>query len=182
MIPLTTPWPAIAGAILCLGVGFASGYALKGRLDDGKIARAEAAVSACRFEAAEAQRRAALEAAALKTRAETAQAQAAAEMSRREAAFRRRLKEVKSEIYSLSNGRECLSGDLRLRLNASLAGDGLSQGAAPAAPAAAAAAADPGGSSDAAVGQWIVDAASLYEQCRARIDAIRRWDELTHAK
>lgn len=32
---------------------------------------------------------------------------------------------------------------------------------------------------EAAVGAWIADAAALYDECRARLDAIRQWDEVT---
>ena len=61
MIPLPAPWIAAAAAI---AAGFAGGYALKARLHDGAIARAEAAVTACQRDAADMQRRAAEEAAA----------------------------------------------------------------------------------------------------------------------
>jgi hypothetical protein len=44
----------------------------------------------------------------------------------------------------------------------------------------AAPATDTGDSTDADVAGWIIDAASLYEQCRARIDAIRQWDAVTN--
>jgi hypothetical protein len=170
MIPILPGWLMAAVTVALMAGSGLAGYRYA-------AAKGEAAVSQCQREAAEAQRHAALEAAALKTRSEQAQAEAAALLARREAAFQRRLKEVKSEIYRLSDGRECLSVPLRMRINAALAGDRLPQGAAAAAPAPAGAAADPGGSSDAAVGQWILDAAQLYEQCRARIDAIRQWDE-----
>lgn len=182
MIPLTTPWAAIAAALAVAGAGFAGGYALKGRLDEGRIARAEAAVSECRLASADFQRRAAEASAARLAAAEEAARAAQAELTRREAAFNTRLKEVRSEIYRLSTGRECLSGPLRLRLNAAIAADPLPARAAGADPAHAEPAADSGGSSDAALGQWILDAASLYEGCRARLDAIRQWDEVTHGR
>jgi hypothetical protein len=37
-------------------------------------------------------------------------------------------------------------------------------------------------STDTDIAGWILEVASLYEQCRARIDAIRRWDEMTFGK
>lgn len=169
-------------------------------------ARGEAALAQCRAASAESQRRAAEEAAARLSAAENAARKAQAELSRREAAFQVKLKEVRSEIYSFSSGRECLSGPLRLRLNAAIAADSVPARAPGADPAAAAPATDPihpsphgigattppspsgrgavgeGGSTDADIAAWILDAASLYEQCRARIDAIRAWDEVTHGR
>lgn len=48
------------------------------------------------------------------------------------------------------------------------------------APANATASANTGDSTDTDIAGWIIDAAALYEQCRARIDAIRQWDEMTN--
>jgi len=39
-----------------------------------------------------------------------------------------------------------------------------------------------GDTTDADIAGWIIDAAALYEQCRARIDALRQWDEVTHGR
>jgi hypothetical protein len=39
-----------------------------------------------------------------------------------------------------------------------------------------------GDTTDTDLAGWILDAASLYEQCRARIDALRQWDEVTHGR
>jgi len=39
-----------------------------------------------------------------------------------------------------------------------------------------------GDSTDADIAGWILDVASLYEACRARIDALRQWDEVTHGR
>ncbi|TCS70755.1 hypothetical protein EDC61_11482 [Sulfuritortus calidifontis] len=186
MIQATSHWPVIAAALICVGAGFAGGYTLKGRLDEAAIARAEAGVAECRRASADFQRRAAEDAAHRLAAAEDAARSAQAELSRREADFKARLKETRNEIYSLSTGRECLAGPLRLRLNAAIAADSVPARAGEPHPAPAEPAADPGGhaagSTDAAVGQWILDAASLYEQCRARIDAIRQWDEVTHGR
>lgn len=196
MITLPTPWPALAAALICAGAGFAGGYALKDLLADGDIARAQAAVADCQ-RARERETRAAAEAAAqLMGRARDAEADAARALARRESEFQARLKEVRREIYRLSSGRECLSPGLRLRLNAAIAADdGLPPGAAAAPAAPSGAAADPDrllapsgrgaggeGTSDAGISQWILDAAQLYEQCRARLDAIRQWDEVTHGR
>jgi prophage endopeptidase len=39
-----------------------------------------------------------------------------------------------------------------------------------------------GDATDADIARWILDAASLYEACCARIDAIRQWDEVTYGR
>jgi cell division protein FtsB len=39
-----------------------------------------------------------------------------------------------------------------------------------------------GDTTDTDLAGWILDAASLYEACRARIDALRQWDEVTHGR
>lgn len=182
---LATPWPLLAGAILTAGAGFAGGYALAGRLAEGRIAKAEARRIECEH-AREADARAAAEkTAALLAKAQDAEAQAAARLAAAQAAAEQRRRETRREIDALSTGRECLSGPLRLRLNATLQpAERVPQAAGDAAHAAAGAAADTGdgsgrASTDADIAGWIVDAAGLYEQCRERLDALRHWDALT---
>ncbi|MCX8016335.1 MAG: hypothetical protein N2690_00330 [Rhodocyclaceae bacterium] len=100
-----------------------------------------------------------------------------------QAAAEKRLRETRREIDALSTGRECLSGPLRLRLNATLQpAQHVPAPAGDAARATAGAAADTGdgrASTDADVAGWIVEAAGRYDECRARLDAIRHWDALT---
>lgn len=146
-------------------------------------AQGEARLAECNA-AREADARAAAEkTAALFARAQEAEAEAAARLAAEQAAADRRLKETRREIYRLASGRECLSGALRLRLNAALAADDVPAAAGGALDAAAGSAGDPGdgrASTDAIVAGWIVEAARLYDACRARIDALRHWDEVTH--
>ncbi|TCS70691.1 hypothetical protein EDC61_11418 [Sulfuritortus calidifontis] len=187
MIPLTTPWPAIAAALVCVGAGFASGYALNGRLNEGRIARAEAATAQCRAEAAESQRRAAEEAAARLAAAQDAERRAVHALHATQARLAATEKRLKESLYALPTAQSCgLSGAARGLLNARLgaagAGDLPARAAGPA-PAAAESAADPGEPvREADLGAWIAEAIGAYDDCRARIDAIRHWDEVTHGR
>lgn len=180
---LATPWPLLAGAILTAGAGFAGGYALAGRLADGRIAEANARRIECEH-AREADARAAAEqTAALLAQAQAAETQAAARLAAAQAAADRRIRETRREMERLATGRECIAAPLRLRLNAAIgAADHVPQAAGDALDAAAESSADTGNgraSTDADIAGWIVEAAGLYEQCRARLDAIRHWDALT---
>ena len=179
MIPLTTPWPAIAAALVCVGAGFASGYALNGRLNEGRIARAEAAVAQCRAASADFQRRAAEDAAARLAAAQDAERQAVHALhatKNRLAATEQRLKE---SLYALPTAQSCgLSGAARGLLNARIdAAGGLPESAAEPDRTDAESSADPGEPvTEADLGGWIAAAISAYDECRARIDAIRQWD------
>ncbi|GAB4112850.1 MAG: hypothetical protein Fur0019_19230 [Tibeticola sp.] len=99
------------------------------------------------------------------------------------AATERRLKE---SLHALPTAHQCgLSGPARGLLNARIAAsDDLPARAAEPDPAAASAAADPGepGTIEADLGGWIAGAISAYDACRARIDAIRQWDDVTHGR
>jgi hypothetical protein len=85
---------------------------------------------------------------------------------------------LRHDIQTATTGRPCLSADARGLLQQSPA-FGLKlpapTGSALAAPAAPAA--DSGDSTDTDIAGWILDAAALFEQCRARIDAFRQWDD-----
>lgn len=186
---LATPWPLVAGAILATAAGFAGGYALAERLADAKVAEMQARRIECEHARERERREAAEQAAALLARAETAEADAARALAARQAAVQARIRETKDHVDALTTGRECLSAAVRLRLNAALAAaDDVPAPAGGAADAAAAAAADPGqrrderASTDADVARWILDAVERYDDCRARIDAIRHWDEVTHGR
>ncbi len=97
-------------------------------------------------------------------------------------ATRARLREtqgrLKDAIYSLDPGRCGLSGPARGLLNDAIAtgGAGLPARAAESAGAAAAPAADSGDAGERDLAIWIADAIGRYEECRARLDAIRAWD------
>lgn len=183
MIPFATPWPAIAGALICVGAGFASGWALKERLDEGKIARAEAAVAECRAASADFQRRAAEESAARLAAAQDAERAAVTALQATKHKLAATEKRLKESLYALPTAASCgLSGAARGLLNARLAAaDGLPARAAEPDRAAAESSADPG-VTEADLGAWIADAVSAYDECRARIDAIRQWDEVTHGR
>lgn len=205
MMPLPSIWPWL----LVAGISAAGGYALAAKIAAGHTAQAETRLARCEAARAEDARATAEQTAALLARAQDAEAQAAARLARQQEAFNQRLKEARSEIYSLATGRECLSGALRLRLNAVLAADDLPARAGGADPAHAASSADPilpsppgrgvggegahlpsppgrgaggEGATDADIAHWILDAARAYDDCRARLDAIRHWDEVTHGR
>jgi hypothetical protein len=186
MKPLTTPWPLVAGAMLTTAAGFAGGWLLASRLAQAQVVEMNARRIECEHAREKDARAAAEAAAALLARAQGAEAEAAARLAQAQAAARSRLEDARREVYQLATGRPCLPDAVRLRLNAAIgAADGLPAGAGDAAFAATEPAADPGHgegrrvSTDADVAGWALDAAALYEQCRARLDAIRQWDAMT---
>ena len=171
-----TPWPLLAVALLCTAAGFAGGYALKDRLADADIARLQAAHAAERQAAAEdaARRLAAAQ------DAERAAVHALQATKNRLATTQRQLKEA---LYGLPTAGRCgLSGPARRLLN-----DAIADASAVPAPAGEPAHADAGasadpGASEADIAGWAADAIAIYGECRARIDAIRHWDEVTHGR
>lgn len=173
---MITPWPLLAVAVICAASGFAAGHALKGRFASAEIARLQAAHAAERQAAAEdaARRLAAAQ------DAERAAVHALQATKTRLTDTQRRLKET---LYGLPTADRCgLSGPARGLLNATIAD--ASAVPAPAGEPAhtdAAAAADPG-ATEADIAGWAADAIALYGECRARIDAIRQWDEVTHGR
>ena len=122
-------------------------------------------------------------------------AQAAADQAvttaqaRADAANRKTL-EITHELAQVTTGRPCLGAAARSLLEQSPAfGHRASLRVPETAPvpvaAASAAAADSGNgkpqplSSDRDLAQWITQASALYETCRARIDGLRSWADLT---
>ena len=170
-------WPPLAVVLLCTAAGVAGGYATRGRLASAEIARIEARHAAEREAAAR-------ETAARFARAEAAERDAVTALHATKtqlAATQRRLKDA---LYSLDPGRCGLSGRARGLLNDAIAATGdVSARAAQSAGADAAVATDTGhAASERDVALWIADAIGRYEECRARIDAIRQWDEVTHGR
>jgi len=170
MIPL----PIIAAASFL--AGFAAGYAWEHRARLAEVAEMRADIAAREAAAAEEARR----------RVEAAQRaadQAIAVRDKRIAALETTTRRLRHDLENATTGRACLSADARGLLQQSPA-FGLklpsTTGSALAAPAAAAA--DSGYSTDTDIAGWILDAASLYEACRARIDALRQWDEITNGR
>lgn len=173
---MVTPWPMLAVAAVCLASGFAGGYALKDRLADADIARLQAAHAAQRQAAAEdaARRLAAAQ------DAERAAVHALQATKTRLTDTQRRLKET---LYGLPTADRCgLSGSARGLLNAAIAAPGgLPEAASEPARADAESSADPG-ATEADIAGWAADAIALYGECRARLDALREWDEVTHGR
>lgn len=122
-------------------------------------------------------REAAEEAARRLLAAQEAERQALAQLAATKtdlATTRRRLKEA---LHALPTANHCgLSADARGLLNRAISSDTVPEGAAQSDRAAATAPADPG-VAEADLGAWIADAVALYGECRARIEAIRQWDE-----
>lgn len=178
------PLPPIAALIIAAASGAAGGYWLAAKIGAGETARVEARRMECEQARAQDARLAAEQAAVLLSRAQEAESQAADRIAALEAASRKKIEETRRDLYRLSTGRECLAPALRLRLNAAIA-DGLPAGAGGAPDAAAGSPADPGdgrASTDADIAGWALDAARLYDECRARLDAIRTWDEVTYGR
>lgn len=166
----------IAIAMAC----FVAGYIIKGRIDaaniehlHGEIAHIEARYAVERQAAAEeaARRLAAAE------EAERAAVHALHATRTKLTATNRRLKEA---LNGLSTRNNCGMSDAAVSMlnNAIRGAADLPEGTAEPYPAAAGATADPArpAASEAAIGKWIAEAAALYDECRARIDAIRQWD------
>ena len=167
---------SIMAATAAMLAGFAAGYTFEHRARLAEVAQIRADVA--RREAA-----AAIDA---RRRIEAAQKAADAAIAQRDAriaeldATTRRLRH---DLASVTTGRPCLSPAARGLLQQSPAfGLKLPTATGSAASAPAAPAADPGDSTDTDIAGWIIDAADLYEQCRARIDALRQWDEVTHGR
>jgi hypothetical protein len=167
--------PTFVVAIVAAAFGAAAGYTWEHRARQAEVAQIRADIASREAEAAEESRRR-IEAA---SRAMDA---ALAEKDRRLLALDAINRRLRHDLQSATTGRPCLSADARgllqqfpaFRLGLSApAGSALAATAAPAAYSGQPA----GESSDADIAGWILDAAALYESCRARIDAIRQWDD-----
>ena len=185
-------------AALCAG-SFGLGWAIKARLCETQVASLQAQWAQERAAAA----RASADAAAARLQAQAQADQAAADtVQTRNAQSRASTAEVKHALQTIpmDTGRG-LSGAVRGLLNGAItsaAGPSLALPAPqPTATGAAAAAATPAGYAGAPVSYaiadaspaamapaaerdvatWIADALESYETCRARIDALRAWDQ-----
>lgn len=180
LIPaIPNSWIIGSVAALVAVVSGTIGYKIADTIADARIARAEERRMECEHARTEDAKRAAEETAALLSRALSAEQRVAQEIAIRHK-YNARLKEMRRHgISKLASGNDCMSAPLRLYLNAAIAeGNAVSQGAADAAGADAPATSDTSGSAtDADIAAWVIDAAGLYNDCRARIDAIRQWDE-----
>jgi hypothetical protein len=165
---------SIIFAAFLFALGFASGYGIERRARIAEVASIKANIAKRESAASEESRR----------RIEAAQKATDAAIAARDTrlaeldAVNRRLRH---DLQTATTGRPCLSADARSVLQQSPAFSlklPTTTGGAASAPAAVAA--DSGDSTDADVAAWIIDAADLYEQCRARVDALRQWDEVTN--
>lgn len=168
MIPAFWSWLLVAAVSATTGAGLS--YRFTADSYQARIARIEATHAAEKQAAAEgaARRLAAAQ------EAERAALHALHATKNTLAATRKKLKET---LHALPTADRCgLSGPARGLLNRALdATASLPAHPAEPAPAPAAPAADPGaGEGD--VGGWIADAIAQYNECRARIDALRQWD------
>jgi cell division protein FtsB len=199
MIPL----PAFSTAIAVLAglAGFTAGYVFEHRARLAEVAQIRAYFAQREAAAAiDTSRR--IEAAS--RAADAAIAQRDARIQALDATNRR----IRDELKTATTGRPCLSPAARGMLQQSpafrlgLSAPTGSPLAAPAAPTAYSLLPSPSGrgaggegnipspsgrgaggegdTTDADLAGWILDAAGLYEACRARIDALRQWDEVTH--
>lgn len=95
-------------------------------------------------------------------------------------------KEIQDELNKHTTGRDCLSADARrvLQQSPAFARQSMPQATGGAASAAAAAATDSldRHSTDADIALWASEAGTLYEQCRARLDALRDWDQALNGR
>jgi len=176
MMPLPSlgPW-VLAAVVSSAATGAMLGYTFEHRARQAEVAQLRAEVAQREADAAEESRRR-IEA------AQKAADDAIAEKDRRLLALDATNRRLRHDLKTATTGRPCLSPAARgLLHNAPAFGLKLpsTTGSVVAAPAAAAA--DPGqsarDSTDADIAGWILDAAALYEQCRARIDALRQWDD-----
>ncbi len=145
--------------------------------------RCEARVAALEAEHASEREEAMRQAAAKLSASQEAERRALHELhatKNRLAAANKRLKEA---LHALPTAAECgLSGPARGLLNAAIAAPGgLPAATGGPARADAESSADPG-ATEADIAGWAADAIALYGECRARIDAIRQWDEVTHGR
>lgn len=178
MPPLLPGWVWAAVAAGLMAVSGLAGYRLAADRCEARVARMQSDFAAAREAAAqESARRLAAALAA-------ADASVAAALQQRDAADAKS-KEIARELsrQKLLSGRACLSGAAVGLLNSHPAiGLNLPATAASAANPAARSAADPAntrpdaGATDADLAAWALDAMTLYQTCRARIDALRQWD------
>jgi cell division protein FtsB len=167
------PISSIFAAFIC-ALGFAAGYGIEHRARIAEVASLKSDIAKREAEAS-AESRHRIEAA--QKVADKTIAERDARLAELDAVNRR----IRDELKTATTGRPCLSADARSVLQQSPAFSATVP--APTvgpAPATSSASENSGDSTDADVAGWIIDASALYEQCRARVDAIRQWDEVTN--
>lgn len=168
-------------AASAFALAFAAGFALKSRLAAADIERLKADIVGIEARHEKERRAAAEEAANRMNRAQAAAQAAQARAAQMQTRLEQEKNRAKAALYGLHN-RPCLDGAAVSLLTQSpgislaLPAGAVEPDRAHAGTSAAADLTQSGpGSRDIAI--WISDAAALYESCRARIDAIRAWDE-----
>jgi hypothetical protein len=171
--PFSTIATALLFALGFFSLGLASGYTWEHRAKVAEVSALKADIAKRETAAAEETRR------RIETASHAAD-QALAERETRLADLETTNRRLRNDIKTATTGRTCLSADARGLLQQSPAfGVKLPSSSGGVAPAHAAATTDTNDSTDTDVATWIVDAADLYEQCRARIDALIEWDNST---
>jgi hypothetical protein len=165
-------WPAVAVMVLGLAWG-TLGFAIGKWHGDTRVAAVEARLAK-----------------AARADAELALADALAERERSHAAVARAqvraetaetlARSYRDAIEHHTDGRDCLSPDTRrvLQKHPAFRVPATPGGTVGATPSAAPVAGERY-STDTDLGRWVADAASYYERCRARVDALREWAHAT---
>jgi hypothetical protein len=160
---------SIIFAAFLFALGAASGYGIERRARIAEVTSIKADIAKREAAAVEESHR---RAQAAQKAADEAIAARDARLAELDAVNRR----LRHDLQTATTGRPCLSADARSVLQQSPAfGLKLPPATSGATSAAPSVSEDPGDSTDADVAAWIIDAAALYEQCRARIDALRDW-------
>jgi succinate dehydrogenase/fumarate reductase flavoprotein subunit len=158
-------WQLLAGAaLLGAAVGGSGAGLIVYRVQDARVLSCETAASSAALAAANF---AAKQIEAAHRAAEDATVEALRRADVAETLARR----YRGEIDRLAVGRPCFSSELRGLLQQSPAFVPFAPGGTPGATPAVAT--YTGDSTDADVARWVVDASSMYEVCRGRIDALR---------
>lgn len=178
-LPSLGPWVLVA-VVSAAATGGVLGYSWEHRARVAEVAHIRAEVARREAAAAEESRR------RIEVASRAADA-ALAEKDRRLLALDATNRRLRHDLQATTTGRPCLSADARGLLQQSPAfGLKLPSTTGGLTTAPAATAADPGeqagDTTDTDIAGWILDAAALFEQCRARIDALRQWDEMTHGR
>ncbi|TCS69750.1 hypothetical protein EDC61_11950 [Sulfuritortus calidifontis] len=172
-------WPLLLVAAVSGAAGAGIAYSLEHR------AR-QAEVAVLRAEMADQQAAAAQAAAARLSAAQAAEAAAVRTLHATKSRLAVTEKRLKESLYALPTAQSYgLSYAARGLLNARLSdADDMPARASEPDRAASESPADPGqsGVTEADLGGWIAGVIGAYDACRARIEAIRQWDEVTHGR
>lgn len=172
MTALTT----LAAAVLLTVAGAVAGWGVRAQIADADLARLHTAHVQAARDASEAAR-------AAMARAQQTERGLLLELHATQEALDASHSQLKGALDAVARrDHQCLSADTVGLLNrpqsAALPTDASSAADAPA--VARAATGRP--ASEYAVAEWIMDTRRAYDACRARIDALRAWDEVTYGR